>query len=107
MMIVEIFLICVLFIAQSTELNNGLGMTPQMGKNILFILFVLSAQRELCLLQDGIVGIILVRISIKNSFEKQLILLFHQVLLQLDMNMVRSFDFVFQAFNCLLHFVYS
>ena len=37
MMIVEIFLICVLFIAHSIEINNGLGRTPQMGKDTIHI----------------------------------------------------------------------
>jgi hypothetical protein len=32
-MVVKIFLVFVLFIAHSYQINNGLGITPQMGKN--------------------------------------------------------------------------
>jgi hypothetical protein len=62
------------FIGFSDELNNGVGRTPQMGKiyclygNIKFFYDVNEHESilDIFLLQDGIVGIIMVVASVKQ-----------------------------------------
>ncbi len=67
-MIVSTFLYLLFFIGFSYQLNNGLGRTPQMGKNRKRNTnsFEEKSDVHLSLLKDGIVGIIFVVISMKR-----------------------------------------
>jgi hypothetical protein len=65
-MIILTFLYLLFFIGFSDELNNGLGRTPQMGKKKKQNSFKAKTFVYFSLLKDGIVGIILVVVSMKQ-----------------------------------------
>ncbi len=65
-MIIFTFLYVLFFIGYSEEVNNGLGRTPQMGKRTKKNLFEENNYINSSLSKDGIVGIILVVVSMKR-----------------------------------------
>jgi hypothetical protein len=64
-MIISTLVYLLFFIQISHESNNGLGRTPQMGKRKTRIHLKKRLMYIFSLLKDGIVGIILVAVSMK------------------------------------------
>ena len=89
MLLLRLFLTAFL-IHVTKQLNNGLGLTPQMGTYSPFFLCI-TVDNISCE-KDGTVGIILDATSTKILSNKLLISLFHRVWLLLVTNIVGSIN---------------